>query len=119
MNLTEEQLAAMLPTNKEIAEWCKVLNRALPNRHRQLLAASRHLSRSARHESRDFTAMEENLNYSEKALNQRLRPLLWSRQAQRRRVRAQSRKDRELRWTFILPKRCFGSSENAVRPLRT
>jgi putative chitinase len=69
MNLTEEQLAAMLPTNKEIAEWCKVLNSALPkygiDNARRIAAF---ISQCA-HESRDFTAMEENLNYSEKALN--------------------------------------------------
>ena len=69
MNLTEEQLAAMLPTNKEIAEWCKVLNSALPkyeiNNARRIAAF---ISQCA-HESRDFTAMEENLNYSEKALS--------------------------------------------------
>ena len=69
MNITEEQLAAMLPTNKEIAEWCKVLNSALPkydiNNARRVAAF---ISQCA-HESRDFTAMEENLNYSVKALN--------------------------------------------------
>jgi putative chitinase len=69
MNITEEQLAAMLPTNREIAEWCKVLNSALPkyeiNNARRIAAF---ISQCA-HESRDFTAMEENLNYSEKALN--------------------------------------------------
>jgi hypothetical protein len=45
MNITEEQLAAMLPTNREIAEWCKVLNSALPkyeiNTRAGLLASSR------------------------------------------------------------------------------
>ena len=68
MNLTEEQLAAMLPTNKEIAEWCKVLNSALPkyeiNNARRIAAF---ISQCA-HESRDFTALEENLNYSQQAL---------------------------------------------------
>jgi predicted chitinase len=69
MNITEDQLAAMLPTNREISEWCKVLNSALPkyeiNNARRIAAF---ISQCA-HESRDFTAMEENLNYSEKALN--------------------------------------------------
>jgi putative chitinase len=68
MNITEEQLAAMLPTNKEIAEWCKVLNSALPkyeiNNARRIAAF---ISQCA-HESRDFTALEENLNYSQQAL---------------------------------------------------
>jgi putative chitinase len=68
MNITEDQLAAMLPTNKEIAEWCKVLNSALPkydiNNARRIAAF---ISQCA-HESRDFTALEENLNYSQQAL---------------------------------------------------
>ena len=68
MNITEEQLAAMLPTNKEIAEWCKVLNSVLPkyeiNNARRIAAF---ISQCA-HESRDFTALEENLNYSQQAL---------------------------------------------------
>jgi hypothetical protein len=45
MNITEDQLAAMLPTNKDIAEWCKVLNSALPkyeiNNARRIAALSR------------------------------------------------------------------------------
>lgn len=68
MNITEEQLAAMLPTNKEVAEWCKVLNSALPkyeiNNARRIAAF---ISQCA-HESRDFTALEENLNYREETL---------------------------------------------------
>jgi len=68
MSITEDQLAAMLPTNKEISEWCKVLNSALPkyeiNNARRIAAF---ISQCA-HESRDFTAMEENLNYSQQAL---------------------------------------------------
>jgi putative chitinase len=66
--ITEDQLAAMLPTNKEIAEWCKVLNSTLPkyeiNNARRIAAF---ISQGG-HESRDFTAMEENLNYSKEAL---------------------------------------------------
>jgi putative chitinase len=68
MNITEEQLAAMLPTNREVAEWCKVLNSALPkyeiNNARRIAAF---ISQCA-HESRDFTALEENLNYREDTL---------------------------------------------------
>ena len=68
MTITEGQLAAMLPTNKEIAEWHKVLSSALPkyeiNNARRIAAF---ISQCA-HESRDFTAMEENLNYSKEAL---------------------------------------------------
>jgi predicted chitinase len=69
MNITEEQLAAMLPTNKEIAEWCKVLNSALPKYEINTARRIAGFISQCGHESRDFTAMEENLNYSEKALN--------------------------------------------------
>jgi putative chitinase len=68
MKLTVEQLSAMLPTNREIAEWCKVLNSALPKyeiSNARRIAAF--ISQCA-HESRDFTALEENLNYSQQAL---------------------------------------------------
>jgi putative chitinase len=68
MNITEDQLAAMLPTNREIAEWCKELNKAFPkheiNNARRIAA----FTTQCAHESRDFTAMEENLNYSKEAL---------------------------------------------------
>lgn len=69
MNLTVDQLAAMIPTNKEVEDWCEELNKALPkydiNNARRIAGF---ISQCA-HESRDFTATEENLNYSEKALN--------------------------------------------------
>jgi putative chitinase len=69
MKLTVEQLSAMLPTNKEVAEWCDELNKALPKYEiTTSLRVAAFISQCA-HESRDFTAMEENLNYSEKALN--------------------------------------------------
>lgn len=63
MSLTEGQLAAMLPSNKEVGPWCKELNKALDkydiNNARRIAAF---VSQCA-HESRDFTALEENLNY--------------------------------------------------------
>lgn len=69
MMIKPEQLAVMIPTNKEVEEWCKELNKALPkydiNNARRIAAF---ISQCA-HESRDFTALEENLNYSERALN--------------------------------------------------
>lgn len=69
MMIKPEQLAVMIPTNKEVEEWCKELNKALPkydiNNARRIAAF---ISQCA-HESRDFTALQENLNYSERALN--------------------------------------------------
>jgi len=69
MKLTVEQLAAMIPTNPDVEGWCAELNKALDKY--EITSARRiagFISQCA-HESRDFTALEENLNYSEKALN--------------------------------------------------
>lgn len=69
MKLTEDQLAAMIPTNRDVKEWCDVLNKALP---KYGITNARRIAgfiSQCAHESRDFTALEENLNYSEKALN--------------------------------------------------
>lgn len=69
MKLTTDQLAAMIPTNPDVEGWCAELNKALDkyeiNNARRIAGF---ISQCA-HESRDFTALEENLNYSEKALN--------------------------------------------------
>jgi len=66
--LTEAQLAAMIPTNVEVAGWCKALNDALPQfgiDTPQRIAAF--ISQCA-HESVDFKVLEENLNYREATL---------------------------------------------------
>jgi putative chitinase len=68
MNITEDQLAAMLPTNKEVAEWCKELNKAFPKHEINNARRIAGFISQCAHESRDFTAMEENLNYSKEAL---------------------------------------------------
>lgn len=69
MKLTVDQLAAMLPTNKEVEEWCEELNKAMPKYGIDNARRIAGFVSQCAHESRDFTAMEENLNYSEKALN--------------------------------------------------
>ena len=66
--LTEAQLAVMIPTNKEIGEWCAALNEKLPEHGittPQRIAAF--ISQCA-HESMDFRVLEENLNYKEATL---------------------------------------------------
>jgi putative chitinase len=67
--LTEAQLAAMIPTNKDIKAWCEELNKALPKygiTTDQRIAGF--ISQCA-HESMDFNALSENLNYREETLN--------------------------------------------------
>ena len=69
MKLTTDELAAMIPTNPDVEGWCAELNKALDkyeiNNARRIAGF---ISQCA-HESRDFTALEENLNYSEQKLN--------------------------------------------------
>lgn len=67
--LTLEQFSAMIPTNKEPEAWFEAAVPMFeqyeintPNRIAGFMAQTSH-------ESRDFTALTENLNYSEKALN--------------------------------------------------
>ena len=69
MKITPDQLAYMIPTNPDVEDWCNELNKAMskygittPQRIASFIS-------QCAHESRDFTALEENLNYSEKALN--------------------------------------------------
>jgi len=68
MNIAEQQLAAMLQTNREISEWCAELNKALPKYDIDNVQRIAGFISQCAHESRDFTAMEENLNYSRDAL---------------------------------------------------
>ncbi len=67
--LTVDQLRVMIPTNKEVEAWCEELNKALPKydiTSPQRIAGF--ISQCA-HESMDFNALSENLNYREETLN--------------------------------------------------
>ena len=66
--LTEAQLAAMLPTNKEIAAWCVELNKALPKYGIDTPQRIAGFVSQCAHESGDFTTLSENLNYREETL---------------------------------------------------
>jgi putative chitinase len=67
--LTEAQLAAMIPTNKEVAAWCEELNKALPKYDITTPQRIAGFISQCAHESMDFNAMSENLNYREETLN--------------------------------------------------
>lgn len=69
MKITEDQLAHMIPTNKEVDEWCDELNKAFEKYGINTPQRIAGFISQCAHESRDFTALEENLNYSESALN--------------------------------------------------
>jgi putative chitinase len=66
--LTEAQLAAMIPTNKEIAAWCVELNKALPKYDIDTPQRIAGFISQCAHESGDFTTLSENLNYREETL---------------------------------------------------
>jgi putative chitinase len=67
--LTEAQLAAMIPSNKEVAAWCEELNKALPKYDITTPERIAGFISQCAHESMDFNAMSENLNYREETLN--------------------------------------------------
>lgn len=66
--LTEAQLAAMIPTNKEIAAWCATLNEMLPKYDITTPRRIAGFISQCAHESGDFNLLEENLNYREATL---------------------------------------------------
>jgi putative chitinase len=67
--ITVDQLAAMIPSNKEIAAWCEELNKALPKYDITTDQRIAGFISQCAHESMDFNAMSENLNYREETLN--------------------------------------------------
>jgi putative chitinase len=67
--ITEAQLAAMIPSNKEIDAWCEELNKALPKYDITTDQRIAGFISQCAHESMDFNAMSENLNYREETLN--------------------------------------------------
>ncbi len=66
--LTEAQLAAMIPTNKEVGEWCAALNEMLPKYGITTDKRIASFISQCAHESSDFRLLQENLNYREATL---------------------------------------------------
>ena len=69
MKITPEQLSHMIPSNNEVDEWCDELNKAFGRYEINTPQRIAGFISQCAHESRDFTRLEENLNYSEGALN--------------------------------------------------
>ena len=67
--LSETQLRVMIPSNKEVADWCEELNKALPKYDITTPHRIAGFISQCAHESRDFTALSENLNYREDTLS--------------------------------------------------
>jgi putative chitinase len=66
--LTVDQLRAMIPTNKEVEEWCEELNKALPKYDITTDQRIAGFISQCAHESGDFNQLRENLNYSQQSL---------------------------------------------------
>jgi len=66
--LTVDQLRAMIPTNKEVEEWCEALNEMLPKYGITTDKRIASFVSQCAHESMDFRVLEENLNYKESTL---------------------------------------------------
>ena len=67
--ITVDQLRAMIPTNKEVEAWCEELNKALPKYDITTDQRIAGFISQCAHESMDFNALSENLNYREETLN--------------------------------------------------
>ena len=66
--LTVDQLAVMIPTNKEVGAWCAALNEMLPKYGITTDKRIAGFISQCAHESMDFRVLEENLNYKEATL---------------------------------------------------
>jgi putative chitinase len=66
--ITVEQLRAMIPTNKEVEEWCGELNKALPKYDITTDQRIAGFTSQCAHESQDFCALSENLSYRQETL---------------------------------------------------
>ena len=69
MKITVEQLSHMIPKNTEVEQWCEELNRAFDKYGINTPKRIAGFISQCAHESSDFRRLEENLNYSEAALN--------------------------------------------------
>jgi putative chitinase len=69
VKITKEQLARMIPSNKDADQWHKALVEILPKYGIDTEQRIAGFIAQCAHESGEFRTLEENLNYSEKSLN--------------------------------------------------
>ena len=68
MEITQQQLSAMLPGNPYIEHWCEALNKILPDYDISTSARMAAFIAQTAHESGGYTALHENLNYQAASL---------------------------------------------------
>ena len=68
MEITQQQLSAMLPGNPYIEHWCEALNKILPDYDISTPARIAAFVAQTAHESGGYTALHENLNYQAASL---------------------------------------------------
>ena len=66
--LQKEQLAQLIPGNKEVDAWYEALVAVMPKYGINTERRAAHFISQCAHESNNFRSLQENLNYSEKAL---------------------------------------------------
>ena len=67
--LQKEQLAQLIPGNKNVDDWFEALVAVMPKYGINTERRAAHFISQCAHESNNFRSLQENLNYSEKALN--------------------------------------------------
>jgi putative chitinase len=68
MEITQDQLKQIIPTNLNTAEWCVSLNRYLPAANISTVERVAQFLAQTAHESGDYRELKENLNYSAQGL---------------------------------------------------
>ena len=66
---TKEQLGKIIPGNKDVDAWYEALVAIMPKYEITTKRRVAHFLSQCAHESNNFRSLQENLNYSEKALN--------------------------------------------------